>query len=86
MDTRTGEIVNMDFVNKLKLNPETASQAKWYKEIPSVFVPELQGMNRKQRRTWYSQNKHLFKKVEENYLDISIETAEEHFKRGLNEI
>lgn len=60
MDTRTGEIVDMKFVEKLKFNPLTAPQAKWYKEIPPELLPQLEGMNRAQRRAWYSHNKHLF--------------------------
>ena len=60
MDTRTGDIVSMDFVEKLKLNPKTAPQAKWYKEIPSELLPELEGMNRAERRAWYRKNKHRF--------------------------
>jgi len=58
MDTRTGEIVPMKFVEELK--KKNPLEARFYKEIPVELLPELEGMNRKQRRTWYSQNKHRF--------------------------
>ena len=56
MDTRTGEIVDMEEVNKMK--PE---EAKWFKPVPSEYVPMLKNMNRKQRREWYRRNKKLWK-------------------------
>ena len=58
MDTRTGEIVPMKFVEELK--KKNLLEARFYKEIPADLLPELEGMNRKQRRIWYSQNKHRF--------------------------
>jgi len=82
MDTRTGDIVNMDTVEKLKLDPKTAPQAKWYKEIPPELLPQLEGMNRKQRRAWYSQNKHLFKKISLEDI-VPIKTVEESFKENI---
>ena len=56
MDTRTGEIVSMKEVEKMK-----PAVAKWFKEIPNELLPELRGMNRKQRRAWYRENKKRFK-------------------------
>jgi hypothetical protein len=58
MDTRTGEIVSMDFVDKLK--KEKPLEARFYKEIPEDTLTELQGMNRHERRKWYALNKHRF--------------------------
>ena len=58
MDTRTGEIVPMDFVDVLKKTKP--KEARFYKEIPPDLVSELQGMNRHERRKWYSLNKHRF--------------------------
>jgi len=58
MDTRTGEIVSMDFVNKLK--QEKPKEARFYKEIPEALLPEIEGMNRHERRKFYALNKHRF--------------------------
>jgi len=61
MDTRTGEIVPMRFVEELK--KKNLLEARFYKEIPEEFLPELEGKNRHERRKWYRLNKHLFQKV-----------------------
>lgn len=56
MDIRTGEIVSMDFVEKLKKT--NSPEVQFYKEIPPDLLSEIEGMNRHERRKWYSQNKH----------------------------
>ena len=61
MDTRTGDIVDLAFVEKLK-NEDNPS-AKFYKEIPDIMMGEIEGMNRQQRREWYRKNK---KRIKEN--------------------
>jgi hypothetical protein len=61
MDTRTGEIVDMEFVNKLKMS--NSPLAKFYKELPDWAVSELQGYNRAQRREWYKRNKKRLKEA-----------------------
>lgn len=58
MDTRTGEMVTMNFVKELI--DKGSPSAKWYKEIPEDMLIEIEGMNRKQRRKWYRENKHRF--------------------------
>lgn len=58
MHTGTGEIVDFEKVKKLMEQKSLA--ANFYKLIPQEYEEELKGMNRKQRRTWYSQNKHKF--------------------------
>ena len=58
MDTRTGNIVPMEFVNKLKEAKDPT--ARFYKEIPDYLLSELEGMNRHERRKWYKLNKHRF--------------------------
>lgn len=69
MDTRQGNMVDMDFINSLKQKNDPS--AKWYKEIPDVFLPELEGMNRHQRRKWYSENKKRIEKYFESQKNIS---------------
>ena len=58
MHTGTGDIVPMDFVNKLKDKKDLT--ARFYKEIPQHLLHELEGMNRHERRKWYKLNKHRF--------------------------
>lgn len=41
---------------RIKLNPK---EARFLKELPDEYVEKLQGMNRKDRRTWARVNKHL---------------------------
>jgi len=60
MNTGTGEIVNWDIIKKMK--DDKNPTANFYKEIPNEVLPELQGMNRKQRRDWYKRNKKLLSK------------------------
>ena len=58
MDTRTGEIFGMDFVEELK--KKKPFEAKFFKEIPDKYVDLLQGMNRAERRKWYREHKKNF--------------------------
>ena len=59
MDTRTGEIVDWEVMEKIK--KDQPSIAKIYKEIPDLLLAEMEGMNRKQRRDYYRKNKKRFK-------------------------
>jgi len=59
MNTGTGEIVGMDYVEDLKAQANPV--ARFYKEIPEKYLGELQGMNRTERRKWYKKNKYRFK-------------------------
>ena len=59
MDTRTGEIVTMHYVDLLKENKNPI--ANFYKEIPEQFLEPLKSMSRKERRKWYKKNKREFK-------------------------
>jgi len=61
MNTQTGELVDMEFVEKLKKMSDPS--VKFYKEVPSILLPEIQGMNRSQRREWYRKNKKRIKKA-----------------------
>lgn len=62
MNVETGEIVSEDYVKELIKAGD--KKANFYKMVPEALHSELSEMNRKQRRTFYSQNKHLFKNVE----------------------
>lgn len=59
MDTRTGEIVEMTYVDELKSKGNPS--AKFYKEIPDIMMGEIWEMNRQQRREWYRENKKRIK-------------------------
>jgi hypothetical protein len=72
MDTRTGDLFTLDNIRKKIF--DNPSIAKWMKEIPSEFLPELEGMNRAERRAWYSKNRHRFNKVT---FSIPTKTVEE---------
>lgn len=63
MDTRTGEIFTLEEVKKKIVDDPTI--AKWMKEIPIEFEEKLRGMNRKERRAWYKQNKMKFRPLKE---------------------
>lgn len=52
MDTRTGQILEMEEVLKKPIKEQ-----KWFKEIPEEDVEKLQPMNRKQRREYYKKHK-----------------------------
>ena len=58
MDTRTGEIYELEEVKK-----KPPQEQKYFKEIPQEYLPQLERMNRKERRAWYSKNKKLFKSI-----------------------
>lgn len=61
MDTRTGEIMTwIEAQERIKKKPDLA---KIIKEIPSEYVEQLEGMNRKERREWYRKNKDKFKTI-----------------------
>ena len=55
MDTRTGEIKDLEDVKKL---PE--SKQKWFKKIPDHLVSIMKTMNRADRRKYYRENKEEF--------------------------
>ena len=64
MDTRTGDLITSECFEIIKQSdPITAN---WYKLIPDVFLPEIAGMNRKERRSWYKVNKKRIKEVSAN--------------------
>ncbi len=59
MNTGTGKMIPMDVMEELKkAQPKVA---RFYKQIPDKFLPELAGMNRGQRRLWYKKNKKRIK-------------------------
>jgi len=59
MHTGTGEIISrLEYESKVSHGDKTA---RFYKLIPESLLPELEGMNRKQCREWYRDNKHRFK-------------------------
>ncbi len=59
MNTSTGSMITAEAVGSLqKSNPAKASK---YKPIPDSLLPQLEGMNREQRRDWYKKNKNLVK-------------------------
>jgi len=61
MHTGTGEIISrLEYEAKVNQGDNTA---RFYKLIPESLLPELMGMNRKQRREWYRNNKHRFKET-----------------------
>ena len=61
MHTGTGEIISgLEYEEKVNQGDNTA---RFYKLIPESLLPELIGMNRKQRREWYRDNKHRFKET-----------------------
>jgi len=59
MDTRTGEIVPMHYVDLLRESKNPI--ANFYKEIPEQFLEPLQSMTKKERRKWYKKNKHYWR-------------------------
>lgn len=61
MDTRTGEIVSMDVVEKLR--KEGKREARFFKEIPKELIPKLEGKNRHERRKFYKLHKKEFQSV-----------------------
>lgn len=59
MQTDTGELMSLEEMKKrIQEKPNLANK---FVEIPSQYLPQLEGMNRKERRRWYSQNKKLFR-------------------------
>ena len=55
MNTSTGDMITeIEFKHLKTLNPAAAN---FYKRIPDILLPELAGLNRKQRREWYRENK-----------------------------
>jgi hypothetical protein len=61
MHTGTGEIISrLEYEEKVNHGD---NKARFYKLIPESLLPELMGMNRKQRWKWYRDNKHRFKEV-----------------------
>ena len=53
-----GRILPLDEVYKL---PE--QEQKKFREIPEEELPELEGMNRHERRAWYARNKKRLKRI-----------------------
>jgi hypothetical protein len=64
MDTRTGKLITSEDFEIIKQSDPLA--ANWYKLIPDDFLPEIAGMNRKERRMWYKLNKKRIKEVNNN--------------------
>ena len=61
MNTSTGDMITAGQLEALKSkNPAVAN---FYKLIPDSFLPELAGMNRKERREWYRRNKKRIREV-----------------------
>ena len=61
MDTRSGKMLTEAEFNKIK--EENPSQTKWFKEVRKDAEILMQGMNRKERRAFYKENKKLFTKA-----------------------
>ena len=55
MDDRTGELLSMEEVLKKPLKEQ-----KHFVEIPEKFLPEIEGMNRHERRKWLKLNRNNF--------------------------
>ena len=55
MDTRTGEM--MDWEEAEKRIKKNLLAANFIKEIPNQFLPQIEGMNREERRRWYKENR-----------------------------
>jgi hypothetical protein len=47
MDDRTGNLLPLEEVKKLSLKDQ-----KHFVEIPERFLPEIEGLNRHERRKW----------------------------------
>lgn len=58
MDDRNGNLVSMAEV--LKMPPK---EQKHFVEIPDKFLPEIEGMNRHERRKWLRQNRKYLKEA-----------------------
>lgn len=56
MDTRTGELISEE-----ELKKKSDSEKKNFVLIPEKYQDYVEGLNRKDRRSWYKQNKHLWK-------------------------
>lgn len=70
MDTSTGELMSYEEMKKrIKQEPQLSSQIK---KIPQKFLPEIEGMNRKQRRAWYAKNK---KRIEHERVIAGVSNA-----------
>ncbi len=52
MNTDTGELISVEDLKKRPLEEQ-----KKFVMIPDLFLSEIEGMNRKQRRRWYKENK-----------------------------
>lgn len=62
MDMSTGEIMTQEEMEKrIKQNPKLADRIKLIPEALQPQIPEIQNMNRKDKRAWLRKNKHLFK-------------------------
>lgn len=62
MDMSTGEIMSQEEMEKrIKQNPKLADRIKLIPEALTPQIPEIQNMNRKDKRAWLRKNKHLFK-------------------------
>lgn len=52
MNTDTGEMISVEDLKKLPIQEQ-----KKFTYIPDSLSHEIEGMNRKQRRQWYKDNK-----------------------------
>jgi hypothetical protein len=55
MNTSTGDMVTYGQLETIK--KENPQAARFFKKIPDVMFPEIDGMNRQGRRQWYRKNK-----------------------------
>lgn len=61
MDMRTGEIMSeLEMQRRIKANPSLTDHIKLIPESLTSQIPEIQNMNRKDKRAWLRKNKHLF--------------------------
>ena len=67
MDTRNGSMILDEEMQKIL--KEKPNQAKWFKQVPEEYISAMGGMNRKQRRAFYKDNKKKFKKLEKSKED-----------------
>jgi len=61
MNTDTGELIPVE-----ELRNRTIEEQRKFVEIPDAFLCEINGMNRRQRRIWYRENKKRIKEYRDN--------------------
>jgi len=70
MDDRTGELVSLAEVLQ-----KTQKERKHFVEIPNALLPQIEGMNRKQRRKWLKENRKMTEPLKEQSRMIAKELS-----------